>query len=119
MKRIESIVLFAVSTALLACAHTPDIPEMKSVKLSDGKSYSVPVGSSYTNRAVDDKVIAFYQRVGLSDCRKGDITWENAEVADDINAIMRSGSREEGVEVYEKAAYKGQIGCASPLNYKA
>ncbi|NOR55033.1 MAG: hypothetical protein GQ531_02375, partial [Sulfurovum sp.] len=49
-------------------------------------------------------------------CKQGDITWEATSVADDINEVMRSGSKEGGKEIYKKAAGKGQIGCASPLN---
>ncbi len=88
----------------------------KVVKLSDGKYYSVPVGSSYTQEAVSAKVIKRYQEFGVSDCQEGDITWEDQKVANAINKVMREGSKSEGLDIYRKAAGEGKIGCASPLS---
>ena len=118
MKRVTTMVGLGLAAMLLGCTNTPNMEtkSMETVKLSDGKSYSVPVGSSYTNKPVPDKAIAFYQKVGVTSCTKGDITWEDASVADEINAILRTGSKEGGIELYKKSAAEGTIGCASPLN---
>jgi hypothetical protein len=61
-------------------------------------------------------MIQFYQTWGVSNCKNGDITWEDPNIANKINKIMRGGTREEGITMYVEAAEKGKIGCSSPLN---
>jgi len=105
--------------ALLAVGCSTNEPTVNTatqiVTLENGKQYSVPEGSSYTKAPVTDKAIARYTELGVKDCQKGDITWEMYSVADSLNAVMRKGSKEEGVAIIEKAAKDGTMGCASPL----
>ena len=93
-------------------------PDNKEIKMVDGKHYSVPYGASTSRYAVSSKVIKRYQEFGVSDCRDGDITWEDQKTADAINAVMRDGKKSEGIAIYKKAATEGRIGCASPLSDK-
>jgi len=93
-------------------------PSNKDIKMVEGKPYRVPHGASYSHYAVSNKVIEFYQDIGLSDCQKGDITWEEQKTADAINTVIRKGSKSEGKAIYRKAATEGKIGCSSPLSDK-
>jgi hypothetical protein len=88
----------------------------KEIKTVDGKHYMVPAGASASNYALDSKVIKRFQEFGVSDCKDGDITWEDRKTADAINAVMRNGNKSEGIAIYQKAASEGKIGCASPLS---
>jgi len=82
----------------------------------DNKAYKVPIGVSTSNAAVSDKVIEFYHKIGVNTCKKGDITWEKQSVADAINEVMRTGTKDAGKAIYAKAAKEGNIGCASPFD---
>lgn len=95
-------------------------PEFDSNKLEvrdvDGKQYKVPANTSVGTQALSDKkVITFYHDIGLSHCKKGDVTWETYDTADAVNVVMRSGSKDGGKEIYVKAVSEGKVGCASPL----
>jgi len=118
MTRIKFMLTASVSLLFIACSSTqPSFnPNNKEMKLVDGKQYMIPVGTSTSNAPVSSKVIKFYQDMGLSSCKLGDITWEEQTTADSINSVMRSGSKEEGIAIYHKAAKEGKIGCASPHN---
>ena len=95
-------------------------PMVNSVKKNvvelDGKKYAVPEGTKYTRQAVTPKAIKFYQSIGVKDCQNGDITWEEEKTAEAINTIMRTGTKDEGIAVYKKAATEGKVGCAHPLS---
>ena len=75
-----------------------------------GKSYNIPVGA-VISPYVDDKVISFYNKIGLSECKNGDITWEEISAKDEMNAAIGKGDK----GVYKKLADQNRIGCASPL----
>ena len=117
MKKIQYILGFGVSLLLVGCMNSSTVSpsKMQIVKLEDGKSYQVPVGSVYTKAAVTPKAIQFYKVMGVSTCKNGDITWEDPSIADRINKIMRSGTKQEGITMYVEAAKNGEIGCSSPL----
>ena len=83
------------------------------VKTIDGKSYTIPKGTNHTREAVTPKVIKRYTEFGVSNCKDGDITWEEEAFAESINNIMRNGTKEDGIALYRKAASEGKIGCAS------
>ena len=106
--------------ALLAVGCTTNEPTVNTTKqivtLENGKKYSVPEGSSYTKAPVTEKAIKRYTELGVKDCQNGDITWEMYSVADSLNAVMRKGTKEEGLAVIEKAAKEGTMGCASPIS---
>lgn len=85
------------------------------VQTINGMYYSVPKGTTHTREAVTPKVINFYQKIGVRHCRVGDITWEEAKTSEQINQILRGGTKEEGIALYKRAAKEGKIGCASPL----
>jgi len=118
MRRLEYVLGMGISLLLVGCMGSPTVSKekMQIVKLEDGKSYKVPVGSVYTKGAVTPQMIQFYKTWGVSNCKNGDITWEDPSIANKINKIMRGGTREEGITMYVEAAEKGQIGCSSPLN---
>ena len=80
------------------------------VKSVNGKSYNIPVGA-VVSPYVDVKVIAFYNKIGLSECKNGDITWEEISAKDEMNTAIGKGDK----GVYKKLADQGRIGCASPL----
>jgi len=117
MKKIQYILGFGVSLLLVGCMNSSTVSpsKMQIVKLEDGKSYKVPVGSVYTKAAVTPKAIQFYKVMGVSTCKNGDITWEDPSIADKINKIMRSGTKQEGITMYVEAAKNSEIGCSSPL----
>ena len=85
-------------------------PTNTSPRVVDGKSYTIPVGA-VPSPYVDAKVIAFYQKIGLSGCKEGDITWEDKNAKDEISAAIGKGDR----SVYKKLAKENRIGCASPI----
>lgn len=110
-----------ISTATLAlivlsgCAKSQPVFDSKhtEVKIVNGKSYKIPYGAS-PSPYVDTKVIKFYQTLGLSDCKEGDITWEEEKAKDEMNAAIRNGDK----NIYRKLAKEGRIGCASPFTVK-
>lgn len=118
MRKIQYILGVSIASVLVGCGSSSTISpaSMKTVKLANGKNYSVPVGSVYTKAAVTPKAVQFYKIMGVSTCKNGDITWEDPIIADRINKIMRGGTKQEGIEMYVKAAKAGEIGCSSPLN---
>jgi len=115
-------VMLGAGLALLLIGCTNNQPSFdagnKEIKIVDGQHYSVPYGASTSRYAVSSKVIKRYQEFGVSDCRDGDITWEDQKTADAINEVMRNGTKSEGIAIYQKAASEGKIGCASPLSNK-
>ncbi len=88
-------------------------PNHTEVKIVDGKSYNIPSGAS-PSPYVDGKVIKFYQDLGLSNCKVGDITWEEENAKNEMNAAIGTGDR----DVYYKLAKEGRIGCSSPISVK-
>ena len=118
----ELKVMLGAGLALLLIGCTNNQPSFdagnKEIKMVDGKYYSVPYGASTSRYAVSSKVIKRYQEFGVSDCRDGDITWEDQKTADAINEVMRNGNKSEGLAIYRKSAGEGKIGCASPLSDK-
>lgn len=121
MKRVNLLLIPAAAMLLSACSTAqPSVAtDVKTLKKAGDKYYLVPAGTSSPSSAVDDKVIAFYHKIGVADCQKGDITWEELKTADSINAMMRNGTKEEGIALYKKAAKEGKVGCAHPLSDEA
>ena len=78
------------------------------VQTIDGKSYTIPKGTSHTREAVTPKAIKFYKKIGVDNCKDGDITWEEEKTAEAINNILRSGTKEEGIALYRTAASEGK-----------
>lgn len=119
MKKLQYVVGMGASFLLLGCMGSKSSvspTQMHTVKLENGKQYRVPVGAIYTKSPVTPQAVQFYTVMGVSTCKNGDITWEDPNIADRINKIMRSGTKQEGIEMYVKAAKNNEIGCASPLN---
>jgi hypothetical protein len=117
MKLLGISLLSGVALLLAGCStNEPAINTTKEiVTLDNAKHYSVPEGSSYTKAPVTDKAIQRYTELGVKDCHNGDITWEDKSVAESINEVMRTGTKEEGLNIIKKAAKEGTIGCSSPL----
>ena len=118
MNALQVTLISGLALLVIGCStNEPTVNTIKqTVTLDNGKQYSVPTGSSYTQAPVTDKVIQRYTEFGVKGCGNGDITWEMYSVADAINVVMRSGTKEGGAAIYEKAAKEGTIGCASPLS---
>ena len=118
MKALNVTLISGLALLVIGCStNEPTVNTAnETVTLENGKQYSVPAGSSYTKAPVTDKVIQRYTEFGVTGCKSGDITWEEQKVADAINAVMRNGSKDEGLAIYEKAAKEGTIGCSSPLS---
>ncbi len=115
---MKSIGIFALGLLLfVGCSTAQPAFDLntKETKVIDGKKYSVPAGASTSSYAVESKVIKFYQSIGVSECKEGDITWEAQSVAEAVNSEMRTGSKGKGIEIYRKAASEGKVGCASPM----
>jgi len=117
--KIVQITLLAGAALLWTGCSTTEEPSVNSanhiVTLENGKKYSVPVGSIYTKAPVTKKAIQRYIELGVKNCKDGDITWEEKNLADSINEIMRRGTKEEGLSLYKKAAKAGTVGCAGAL----
>ena len=118
MNKIKNMLTVSMVAFIVVGCGTQE-PMIQSVKnhvvTVDGKKYSVPEGTNYTRQAVTPKAIKFYQSIGVKECQDGDITWEEEKTAEAINTIMRTGTKDEGIAVYEKAATEGKVGCAHPL----
>jgi len=85
-------------------------PTDTAVEVVDGKSYNIPKGA-HPSPYVDAKVIKFYQKVGLTECKEGDITWEEEKAKEEINVAIGKGDR----SIHKKLAKEGRIGCVSPI----
>ena len=98
---------------LAGCATTqPSFEPSKSRTVTvEGKRYSIPEGAVVSPHT-DSKVIDFYRKIGLKQCKKGDITWEAPTAHEQIATAIAKGDR----SIYEKLAQEGKIGCASPLS---
>ena len=111
-----TLLLTLTSTLFVGCTSTEptfNTNDTMVVQSTDGKSYTIPKGASHTREAVSAKVIKRYTEFGVSNCKDGDITWEEEKTAEAINNILRSGTKEDGIALYRKAASEGKIGCAS------
>jgi len=62
-------------------------PTDTAVEVVDGKSYNIPKGA-HTSPYVDAKVIKFYQKLGLTECKEGDITWEEEKAKEEMNIAL-------------------------------
>jgi len=107
---ISSLVLAGLF--LLGCSATqPSFDATNTVvEVVEGKSYNIPVGA-HPSPYVDAKVIKFYQKIGLTECKEDDMTWEEEKAKDEMNVAIGKGDR----SVYKKLAKEGRIGCASPI----
>ena len=116
-KKLHVVLGVGMSLLMVGCMESPTVSmdKMQVVKLENGKSYKIPVGAVYTKDAVTPQAINFYKVMGVSNCKNGDITWEDPVIADRINKIMRGGTKQEGITMYVEAAKEGTIGCSSPL----
>ena len=113
MYRKSLITLLGLATfGMFGCSGTqPSFDASQTVvQVVKGKSYRIPVGA-VTSPYVDDKVISFYQKIGLSDCKKGDITWEESNAKDEMSVAIGKGDK----SVYAKLAKEKRIGCASAI----
>jgi len=88
-------------------------PNYTEVQIVDGKSYNIPSGAS-PSPYVDSKVIKFYQELGLTNCKEGDITWEEENAKDEMNAAIGQGDK----DIYYRLVKEERIGCASPITSK-
>ncbi len=121
MAKLKFIMAASLGVLFIGCTNNqPSFNSSnKEIKTVDGKHYSVPYGTSTSSYAVNSEVIKSYkEEFGVSDCKDGDITWEDQKIADAINDVMRNGKKSEGIAIYKKAASEGRIGCASPLSDK-
>lgn len=113
MKQLKIILPIGLALFLLSgCINNqPSFdPNDTEVKIVDGKSYNIPHGAN-PSPYVDTKVIKFYKEIGLSDCKEGDITWEENNAKDDMSVAINNGDK----DIYRKLAKEGRIGCSSPL----
>ena len=113
MPKIQTISALTFTLFFMAgCSATqPSFDPLDTVvKVVDGKSYNIPKGAE-PSPYVDDKVIAFYQKIGLDECKQGDMTWEEAQAKEEMSSAIAKGDR----GVYKKLAKEGRIGCASPI----
>ena len=85
-------------------------PTDTAVEVVGGKSYNIPKGA-HPSPYVDANVIKFYQKVGLTECKEGDITWEEEKAKEEMNIAIGKGDK----GIYKKLAKEGRIGCASPI----
>ena len=111
-----TLLLTLTSSLFVGCTSTEptfNTNDTMVVKTIDGKSYTIPKGTSHTREAVTPKAIKFYKKIGVSNCKDGDITWEEEAFSESINSIMRNGIKEDGIALYRKAASEGKVGCAS------
>jgi len=113
MKKISILSLLGLTSFLvLGCSNTQPTfnPSDTVVQNVKGKSYNIPKGA-VISPYVDDKVISFYQKSGLTECKNGDITWEELSAKEEMATAIAQGDK----SIYKKLAKQGRIGCASPL----
>jgi hypothetical protein len=117
MKHLKfTLLLTLISSLFVGCTSTQptlNTNDTMLVKTIDGKSYTIPKGTTHTREAVTPELIKRYTEFGVRNCKNGDITWEEDAFAESINNIMRNGTKEDGIALYRKAASEGKIGCAS------
>jgi len=102
------VLILATACSTNQPAFDPSDTTVVSVK---GKSYNIPKGA-HPSPYVDDKVIEFYQKIGLKECRKGDMTWEEDTAKEEMGVAISKGDK----SIYAKLAKQGRIGCASPIS---
>ena len=85
-------------------------PKDTTVEVVEGKSYNIPKGA-HPSPYVDAEIIKFYQEIGLTECKEGDITWEEEKAKEEMNVAISKGKK----SVYKKLAKEGRIGCVSPI----
>jgi len=99
----------AAMTLLLATGCSTNQPSFDpsdtTVVSVKGKSYNIPKGA-HPSPYVDDKVIEFYQKIGLKECKKGDMTWEEDRAKEEMGVAISKGDR----SIYKKLAKEGRIG---------
>ena len=83
------------------------------VEVVDGKSYNIPQGA-HASPYVGPRTIKFYQKIGLTECKEGDITWEEEKAKEEMGVAISNGDK----SIYAKLAKEGRIGCASPIAAK-
>jgi PBP1b-binding outer membrane lipoprotein LpoB len=113
MRQIKFISAAAFALLLMAgcSSNQPSFdPSDTAVEVVDGKSYNIPKGA-HPSPYVDAKVIKFYQKLGLTECKEGDITWEEEKAKEEMNVAISKGDK----GIYKKLAKQGRIGCTSPL----
>ena len=113
MKKISIITVLGITGFLmLGCNGTQPSFDASNITVQSvkAKSYNIPVGAE-PSPYVDSKVIKFYNKIGLSECKEGDITWEEKGAKDEMAVAIAKGDR----GIYKKLAKQGRIGCASPL----
>jgi len=115
MKNVLVLSMGATLLLLSGCMmNQPDFDPSKTQKVTvKGKIYQIPQGA-VVSPYVDNKVIDFYRKIGLQNCKQGDITWEEKSAHEAITTAIDKGDK----SIYEKLAEEGRIGCASPLPAK-
>lgn len=108
-------VMIGVTLIMTACGEPAFDANNQQIVTLEGKKYSVPSGTDYTREAVTPRMIHFYKSIGVEECQDGDITWEEKTIAEKINSIIRSGTKDSAIALYKKAASQGKIGCSHPL----
>lgn len=113
MKKISILSLLGL-TGFLVLGCSSNQPTFDSsdttVQSVKGKSYNIPKGAA-PSPYVDDKVIKFYNEIGLSECKKGDITWEEEKAKEEMDVAISTGDK----SIYKKLAKEHRIGCARPV----
>ena len=113
MKQLKSIITIGITLPFLtACLNNqPSFdPNNTEIRVIDSKSYNIPIGAN-PSPYVDAKVIKFYHKIGLSECKEGDITWEESNAVDEMSVAIQNGDK----DIYGRLAKEGRIGCASPI----
>jgi len=97
---------------MLGCSSTQPSFDSQNrvVEVVKGKSYMIPVGA-HASPYVDAKVIEFYQTLGLTECKQGNITWEEEKAKEEMGVAISKGDK----GIYKKLAKEHRIGCASPV----
>ena len=113
MKHAQSKLPIVLTLFLLSgCMKNQPVfdPSKTELRVIEGKSYNIPVGANLSPY-VDAKVIKFYKEIGLTECKDGDITWEEVNAKNEMSIAIKNGDK----EIYHRLAKKGLIGCASPI----
>lgn len=110
---MKTTILLIPALLLVTACSTPQPGANNSetrVVVVKGKSYTIPKAAA-VSPYVDEKVITFYQKIGLKECKSGDITWETAAAKEEMNRAIARGDK----SVYRKLAKEGHIGCAAAM----
>jgi len=111
MTRRALLVLFGLLAVGCSTVEPAVDASVTEVRVVEGKKFNVPRGVTTLPHIATRKEIEFYKKSGVSDCKTGDVLWEEKSVSGEIAEAIKNGD----ATIHPKLAKEGKIGCASPV----